>query len=183
MPAKTMPAAPTTKKSARQPKRREIQKSSGPKQARPRYSPTVYTAVAWARSCSRNQVATTRLLVGKAWRLADAEAEAKREQRSDAVGETLHQREERPESDREEIGEARADAVQEPSAGDLRRGIAPRERGEDDAHHRGGNVQFGSHVRSGDAKHRAVQVVDHGADRDQGEDAEASAGLHRGTRR
>ena len=33
-------------------------------------------------------------------------------------------------------------------------------------------------ARGGDAKHGAVQVVDHGAGRDQGEDPEASAGPH-----
>ena len=60
-----MPTTPTLTNSTRQPKPSMIQNSSGAKQASPRYSPTVYTAVAFARSCCGNQALTTRLFTGK----------------------------------------------------------------------------------------------------------------------
>ncbi|MNC34524.1 hypothetical protein D3C75_829610 [compost metagenome] len=60
-----MPTTPTEINSARQPKVSIIKNNSGANAARPTYSPTVYTAVARARSCCGNHLPTTRLLTGK----------------------------------------------------------------------------------------------------------------------
>ncbi len=91
-----MPTAPTLTNSTRQPKPSMIQNSSGAKQASPRYSPTVYTAVAFARSCCGNRGADHPAVDRKARRFANAEPEAAQQQSLQPHRHAVEQGKQRP---------------------------------------------------------------------------------------
>ena len=69
--------------------------------------------------------------------------------------------ERRPERQARAVGEARAEAVEEDAARNLQQRVAPRERGEHEAHRRRGEAQILREVRRGDAEHGAIEVVQH----------------------
>ena len=116
-----------------------------------------------------------RLLAGKARRFRDAEREPRREQPRDARHEPVQHRRERPQRERQPVGQARAEPVEHEAAGDLRERIGPRERREDQAHQLGADRELLHERRLSDAHDGAIDVVEHRRERDEREDAEARA--------
>ena len=80
------------------------------------------------------------------------------------------------------IGDFITEAVKEDAAGDLRQRVGPGKGGEYDAHHRGINTQLCGQLRRGNPQHRAVEIVDHGTDRQQRKDTDTPPGRPRAGR-
>jgi hypothetical protein len=96
----------------------------------------------------------------KTRRLADTQAKAKSDKSGETRGETLQQREDRPQSDGREIGEPAAEPVEKHAAGNLRHDIRPGKRREHHAHNGCIDAELLRHRRSGNPEHRAIEVVD-----------------------
>ncbi len=163
---------PVTKNTERQPACAAIQKSSGESSAEPTYCPLAYVDVARPRSRCGNQVDTTRLLTGKAG--ASARPTAKRRPNSAANPLTTPRRErrDRPSELRDAVDGARAEAVDEVAAGQIRDRVAPRERGEEQAHLHRVEAELLRQEGCDDREVRAIDVVDRRRDEEQREHRE-----------
>jgi hypothetical protein len=113
-------------------------------------------AVGWERRC-----------------FGDAQAHAARDQRREARGQALQQRERGPDRHGQKVRDSHADAVQQDAAWNLRGGIGPRESGKHHAHRDCAEAEVAAQQRSGDADDRAVQIVDQRPDGQQREDCKA----------
>ena len=108
-------------------------------------------------------------------RFRDAEREPRGEQPHYARHEPVQHRRERPEAERQPVGQTRAEPVEHEAAGNLRERIGPRERREDQPHQLGADRELTHERRLSDAHDGAIDVVEHRRERDEREDAEARA--------
>ena len=116
----------------------------------------------------------------KARRFADAKPETAQQQRFQPHRHAVEQGKQRPQGQRQKIGDFVAKAVKKQPAGDLRQGVGPGESGEKYPHDRWIDPQLSGELWGGDPQHGAVEVVDHGADGQQRKNADAPPGAARG---
>jgi hypothetical protein len=126
-------------------------------------------------------------VAGEGGRFSGADQQAQREQQGDRgaagheAGRAGEQCEHRPQEDAEEVGDLRAEAVQQPAARQLGQHIGPGEGREHEAHLHGVQAQRFLDFRTGDRDGGAVGVVDGGDGEQNGENHPAGAGLHLGS--